>query len=943
MTLHRFSSRTEQLDREFLAKSLKGAVKYLRIAGYFRSSIFELVGEEIAQIPEVKIVCNSEIDVADFQIANNRSTALKERWNKEVDVESEAILQKKRYQVLDALLKSGNVEIRVVPKERLFLHGKAGSIHYKDGSRKAFIGSVNETKSAFTNNYELVWQDDESASADWVEEEFWSLWEDGVPLLNAIVGEIHRVANRQEVTVEVLKPYDVPAAAMAESPIYRGGEQLQLWQRSFVSMFLEHREIYGKVRLLLADEVGIGKTLSMAASALVSSLLNDGAVLILTPSTLTIQWQTEMKDKLGIPSAVWSSQKKVWLGVEGQILSPKGDGSSIKRCPYQIGIVSTGLIMHQRNNINSYQNSREFIKEAGMLLKNRYGTVILDEAHKARGASSFSSRVPNNLLCFMQEIAKRTKHLILGTATPIQTDVRDLWDLLGILGSGADFVLGDALSFWRDHEKAIPLITGSTSLSSTVQVWDLIKNPIPPSNENHIVSDIRDYLNLPCTDFICPHKFEDLDYIIQDMWLSEGLLPDFFKTCNPVIRHVVLRKRRELEELGLLEKIGVDVHPIQSKLYLYNSRFVGLGISTNTPFEAAYQKAEEFSSLLQARTRAGGFMKSLMLQRICSSFASGLKTARKMLKHAVSKEDKDIFEEYEFDEKDACNIGGVGNQNENEIENENENIETVDHILSNMSYEEICCLKEIEAQLSRPEAVDSKLDTVKWFLTQFRTNGRTWLEHGSIIFSQYYDTAEWIAKELANSLNGEVIALYAGIGKSGLFLGEQFNSVEREVIKKGVREREIRLVVATDAACEGLNLQTLGTLINIDLPWNPSRLEQRLGRIKRFGQSRKYVDMLNLVYKSTQDEKIYNVLSERLKDTYNIFGNLPEIIDDKWIENEETLREKIDAYMHERKNAQDAFSVKYKSVLDPESNLWEQCSKVLSRRDIVNILSEPWQ
>ncbi len=134
----------------------------------------------------------------------------------------------------------------------------------------------------------------------------------------------------------------------------------------------------------------------------------------------------------------------------------------------------------------------------------------------------------------------------------------------------------------------------------------------------------------------------------------------------------------------------------------------------------------------------------------------------------------------------------------------------------------------------------------------------------------------------------------------------------------------------------------MGTLINIDLPWNPSRLEQRLGRIKRFGQSRKYVDMLNLVYKSTQDEKIYNVLSERLKDTYNIFGNLPEIIDDKWIENEEILREKIDAYMHERKNAQDAFSVKYKSVLDPESNLWEQCSKVLSRRDIINILSEPW-
>ncbi|MEI6068968.1 MAG: phospholipase D-like domain-containing protein [Methylococcaceae bacterium] len=171
-----------------------------------------------------------------------------------------------RYQLLDQLLNAGNVEIRVVPKERLFLHGKAGSIHYADGSRKAFVGSVNDSKSAFAHNYELVGQDDD-ASADWIEQEFWALWNQGVPLPEAILAEIQPVANRQEVTVEALKPQDVLAAAMAEASIYRGGEQLQPWQRSFVTMFLEHREIYGKVRLLLADEVGVGKTLSMATSA----------------------------------------------------------------------------------------------------------------------------------------------------------------------------------------------------------------------------------------------------------------------------------------------------------------------------------------------------------------------------------------------------------------------------------------------------------------------------------------------------------------------------------------------------------------------------------------------------------------------------------------------------------------------------------------------------
>lgn len=905
MAIRRFSSRTERLDTEFLAQSLKGASKYFRIAGYFRSSIFELVGEEIALIPEVKIVCNSELDLVDFQVATGRNIAIKERWN-EVDIESESLLKRDRYQLLDKLLHSGNVEIRVVPRERLFLHGKAGSIHYKDGTRKSFVGSVNESKSAFAHNYELVWQDDNVESADWVEEEFWALWSDGVPLPDAILAEINRVANRREVTVEALKPEEIPAAAMAEAPIYRGGEQLQPWQRSFVTMFLKHREIYGKARLLLADEVGVGKTLSMATSALVSALLNDGPVLILAPSTLTIQWQIEMKDKLGIPAAVWSSQKKVWIGVDGQNLSAKGDTSAIRKCPHKIAIVSTGLIMHQREK-------NQFVKEAGALLKNRFGTIILDEAHKARtkGGLGENPNEPNNLMAFMHQIGKRTRHLILGTATPIQTEVRELFDLLGILNSGAEFVLGDGLSPWHDEQQAIPLITGRTILKSENEAWKWLRNPLPAGNEHHVIQQIRDLMSIGPTEFDCSHAFEDLDWVIQNIWLSDCLTPGFFKENNPVIRHTVLRKRKELEDDGLLERVGVNTHPITRNISQYHSRFVGLGIPTNTPFQVAYEKAEEFSKLLQSRTKSAGFMKSLILQRICSSFASGLKTAQKMLKHTLSNEDEDL-------------------------------LENVEHILAGMTSTEAACLREIESQLSRPEAVDSKLTTAKWFLTEFRTDGKTWLEHGCIIFSQYYDTAEWIAKELAKTLENEVVAVYAGVGKSGIYRNSSFNRVDREVIKTAVRNREIRLVVATDAACEGLNLQTLGTLINIDLPWNPSRLEQRLGRIKRFGQTRKSVDMLNLVYSETRDEKVYNVLSDRLRDTYDIFGSLPDTIDDDWIDDEENLKSRVNEYIHERHKAQGAFSAKYRSSFDRDSELWEQCATVLSRRDIISKLSEPW-
>jgi superfamily II DNA/RNA helicase len=198
-----------------------------------------------------------------------------------------------------------------------------------------------------------------------------------------------------------------------------------------------------------------------------------------------------------------------------------------------------------------------------------------------------------------------------------------------------------------------------------------------------------------------------------------------------------------------------------------------------------------------------------------------------------------------------------------------------------------------------------------------------------------------VAESLTKALPEEKVALYAGAGKSGLFFAGEWRSVEREEIKRAVRDHIIRLVVATDAACEGLNLQTLGTLINVDLPWNPSRLEQRIGRIKRFGQTRERVDMLNLVYQDTIDEKVYQVLSRRMKDRYNLFGSLPDTIEDEWIEDIENLDEYLSQFTQKKKQA-NAFDLRYASTIQPSGLGWELCETVLSHRDVVERLSEGW-
>ena len=100
--------------------------------------------------------------------------------------------------------------------------------------------------------------------------------------------------------------------------------------------------------------------------------------------------------------------------------------------------------------------------------------------------------------------------------------------------------------------------------------------------------------------------------------------------------------------------------------------------------------------------------------------------------------------------------------------------------------------------------------------------------------------------------------------------------------------------------------------------------------------------MLNLVYNGTQDETIYSVLSERLHDINKIFGSIPDTIEDEWIENEEELKERVDRYINEREKAQNSFSAKYNSTVDPDKNRWELCTKVLSRRDINDILTKSW-
>jgi len=168
-----------------------------------------------------------------------------------------------------------------------------------------------------------------------------------------------------------------------------------------------------------------------------------------------------------------------------------------------------------------------------------------------------------------------------------------------------------------------------------------------------------------------------------------------------------------------------------------------------------------------------------------------------------------------------------------------------------------------------------------------------------------------------------------------------FTKKTKEDIKADVKARTIKILVGTDAASEGLNLQTLSTLINLDLPWNPTRLEQRKGRIQRIGQLSDTVRIYNLRYKGSVEDKVHKALSKRLNDIYSMFGQIPDTLEDVWIDialnDEKSASERIDEVAK-----QNPFINKYDIMPRPTEN-WDECTKVLDKNEAKKALLQGWK
>lgn len=909
--INRFSSRRQQIGSSFLNDKLVNAVTYDRIAGYFSSSLMEISGEAIENVQEkVRIVCNSDLDPLDVKTARAAEMAMRQEWCTKID-NTLAPESKPRFSQLHKLLSSGKMSVRVLPSEYFgLIHGKAGVITYSDKSQTSFLGSTNETLSGWKLNYEILWEDSSEAGIKWIQEEFEALWNHpgAVPLSQFIVEDAKRLSNRTVVSFDKWKNEKKDgASAVIESPVYRSEFGLWAHQKYFIKKAYEDHVSGRGARYVLADMVGLGKTIQLAMAAELMALHGDKPVLVIAPKTLLLQWQDELLNLLDLPSAVWDG--KQWLDEHGIKYPPNGI-KEIKRCPRRIGIISQGLIIRGGE-----------IKEH--ILSLNYECVIVDECHRARrqnlrAGGENDPPQPNNLLKFLYQISGKTKSMLLASATPVQLYPIEAFDLLDVLSKGSDHILGNEFSPWRrDKALMIKLSQGLISPPEDLHViWDWVRNPLPLSSEDEkLFGIIRRRLSI-----------DDLQAVSEGS-LIEKLQPadknklmrvssSIFLEHNPFIRFIIRRTREFLENTIDPDTLEPYLKPIKVELF---------GESDSEAIELpgylrdAYQTAEEFSKELGKRMTSGGFMKTMLLRRIGSSIKAGENTARKMLN-----EWERMVELAEDDD-----------WNEMEEEQENEVVQEANApgATRTLTSNEYSLLEKLIQQLEANRERDPKYLQLKEYLVE-----KKWMELGCIVFSQYFDTVWFMANQLSEELPELEIGIYAGSNKSGILKAQDFQPSLKDDIKKRVKDGKIRILFGTDAASEGLNLQRLGTLINLDLPWNPTRLEQRKGRIQRIGQLRDVVYIYNMRYKDSVEDRVHQLLSGRLEGIHRMFGQIPDVLEDAWVEiamgNKERAKEIID-YIPE----QHPFEMKYNKI---EHIDWESCSEVLNNVERKQILSSGW-
>jgi len=862
------------LLEELYVPALSAAVRYDRCCAYFSSSVLSAAARgfgkliehlvamgESAPRPAIRLLVNEELQAEDVRAMMETGdcarleSSLKKRFKKPQDA-----LQQKRLTMLAWLVKSGLLEVRVgvMRGGHGILHAKFGIVTDANGDAVVFRGSGNESATGLQSNYEQLelgtsWGD--TPAHKYFSDEFESLWYDAHPdvhtvrLPEAIRLQLVRLAPKEPPVIEPGLSLERQKAAMlwsfvAESPYLPEVGAATCDATAPVDLWPHQQRVVEEVSSawpsgrLLCDEVGMGKTVE-AIMVLRRLLAGRGVkrVLILLPKGLLNQWQEELREK-------------------GALLIPRLEGISTIVWPDGRTVKVPGLA--DALNEDALLMSRETARlEANLhilLEAQPWDLVVLDEAHAARRSKQeegeFNSG--NLLLELLRELQlqRRAKGILLLSATPMQTHAWEPWDLMAVLGEGGAW-LGEFDNV-RVYYRALERVNrGAIDRMTARRAAHLIsQDPDFPTNPGLGDFDVRDEQSV--TQALLHVK--PSERALMSRWLRNG---------SPLSRRMHRNTRETLvgyHELGLLpspppKRIVRDerfdyTDPAEGRVY------AAIGTYIKKRFEQLEEEkpGKGFVMTIYQRRLASS---PLALQRSLERRRDGLLAVER--KHAF---DRTVSEEEGYDSRNTDELGPDDFPGE---------ISTALPDNPKTAAAERAEVDSLLAELAALHGRDTKREVFLGQLKRVTDDGRA-----ALVFTEYTDTLEYLRNYLVEKY-GTGLGCYRGRGGQR-WDGTEWKIVSKEEITKALHTGEIQILICTDAASEGLNLQTASALINYDLPWNPSRIEQRIGRIDRIGQQAREVLIVNLFLRGSIDDRVYQVLRARCGMFEHFVGHMQPVL-----------------------------------------------------------------
>lgn len=558
---------------------------------------------------------------------------------------------------------------------------------------------------------------------------------------------------------------------------------------------------------ILADEVGLGKTIEAGLVLSQKWAEKKRKILLIVPSNLRKQWNAELIEKFFLPSVILEAKTFNQTIKDGN-LNPFNQEDQIVICSYHF-----------------VRSKSAYIKQTP------WDLVVIDEAHRLRNVYKPGNKIAREIKDAIQEYPK-----ILLTATPLQNSLLELYGLVSIID---DHVFGDINSFKANYarvsrEQAVL----ENEYESVEQRQDMFK-------------DLRDRLKPVCTRTLRRQVLEYINY--RD---RKPITQDYVPTSQEIELYDGMTDYLQRDKLYALPSSQRQLMTLVLRKLLASSSFAIASTLNGLVFKLE-KLEEEIKNKVVVEDNA-------LLAGLAENFESLETTSEEWLDDEEDSDEDQVKGKKEYSMKDIP-----------EIQEEKA---------------ELAKFRDLAGVIFKNSKGESLLIALE---KGFEMATELGAQKKALIFTESTITQKYLLGLLSDNGYKDKIILFNGSNNDDKSkeIYKNWLAIHKDTDKvTGSKTADLRaalvdyfksdaeIMIATEAASEGVNLQFCSLVINYDLPWNPQRIEQRIGRCHRYGQKHDVVVVNFLNRKNAADKRIFELLDSKFKLFKGVFGASDEVL-----------------------------------------------------------------